>query len=851
MSYPSWITLSDLGSYPQDQSFDLTPIVIQFSAGTGSSVSVLNGSLPTGLIWTVIGNTVTITGLALPRPETISSRITFRIRQKDGLISDRTFDLTLLSGQQLPSWIGQETFLGYQSNTGVSSYQLNAVSPSGEFIIYDIVTPVAGMALDAYSGVLTYDASSITINTTVSVTVRATAGQGSNEIELFIGVTAVPSAPSWVTDPGSLGVFSGGDFIEITFLAEDPFATVSYSLSSFSPLPFPFVLSGSGLLYGQTESPLTETRYYFTIIATSSNGSSSRSFYLDLVPSDAISLLKWVTLPDLGVINEGEYARLSIQATTGRRTQLIYHVIGGVLPPHLMMNFSTGELVGFCEYHAIDKDYQFDISVTDGYQTIVRQFNLTVKKLYNDQFFQAYIPMISPIRENTLTDVANLRAREPGTVVFNRVYDTPDPPYLNIINGLVTGFDTPDEIVFQASPYLSQLILALGPAANSSPTSDGASYLYRYMEDGQNSANLSVYSSSVFNTNVQTNGIVTPISIENIRKVLLSGRSFVGGGSGIGTVMYPLMDFSDGSLASVSIINPGFGYRSRPEIFVTGSGTGATVKARVGAVSINITDPGQGWAIGDRIEIPGNYDSTPAIAEVSEIGTLGSISSLKIINNGDYLQISAAPFIGVSNGDATASLSPVWGIVSVDVISGGRGYECGIGLEIGGGEILPPWQENYFPAVELGKIDYIVAGAASDILNNEPTKMWGIPWNPNYIVFHWQGVKWFGSTTFETDTTTFDGDTTRFQETEDPRTTVFDDDQTVFNDRNTTFDYTDPLAYDLFQVWGGTLIDQGTTVFDLYSTIFDALQPRRNSKTSLKKWIAMPHRIYSGNNAVW
>ena len=47
------------------------------------------------------------------------------------------------------------------------------------------------------------------------------------------------------------------------------------------------------------------------------------------------------------------------------------------------------------------------------------------------------------------------------------------------------------------------------------------------------------------------------------------------------------------------------------------------------------------------------------------------------------------------------------------------------------------------------------------------------------------------------------------------------------------------------------MIDAGTTVFDLYSTIFDALGPRRTSNTAVRKLIRTDHKTYLSNNARW
>ena len=170
---------------------------------------------------------------------------------------------------------------------------------------------------------------------------------------------------------------------------------------------------------------------------------------------------------------------------------------------------------------------------------------------------------------------------------------------------------------------------------------------------------------------------------------------------------------------------------------------------------------------------------------------------------------------------------------------------------MGGGEILPAWQTTYFTAIEVGEIPIFTANVAVNVLNYETTTLWGTPWQPTIMVMQWQGLRWLGSTTFDNNNTTWDGNNTRFQDTAGPLETVFDDNTEIFDNGTTIFDYQDPIAYDLYQVWGSTLVDAGTTVFDLYSTIFDSLGPRTYSNTRLQKWITTQNRIYSGNNAVW
>lgn len=849
MDLPSWVTPAYLGSFSQDYSFDLNPLVLNFTAGPSNSVVLLNGQLPNGLSWIKSGYSVQIVGVVEPKPTEISARFTFRVRQSNGTIADRTFEISLTPVAQAPSWELQDTFLGYQNNTSTQNYQLIATPPPGQHVTYSLLSSPIGMSINSSTGLLSYNASVITSNTTVLFNVSAASNTVASDIDLTIDVIISPLNPRWVTSQGSLGTFTTDDFIEIRLEATDVSgAIVTYTLTSASP-EFLLQLDTDGLLFGRLINPLAETIWSFSVAATSVNGTTLRNFSITSLPTPQ-SLLTWVTPSDLGSVAEAQFVEIEVKAASRRRTVLIYNVTGGLLPPHLMCDNSQGKLSGYVEFHAVDKIYNFDISVTDGYQTITKRFTIKVVKRYADQFFGAYIPITGYLRQQWQADVANVRVREPGTRRFSTIEYPIDPPELNIIDGVVTKYLTADQITSNAMPWLHTLDLQLGAVSNSNVLTNGMSMLYRFVVDNELGANTTVYSQSVYNTNVATNGIVYPISIENLRYALSNGKGYVTGGSGNGAVLSPVLDWSTGAVTGVDIVSPGAGYLIPPEVTINGQGTGAIIKAVLGLTSVSISGSGVGWSPGQTIALPG-IANVSATFVVDSVGTNGSLASVTITNPGDYTQVIAAPSLLVSNSNAYAYISPSWGVVSAVVVSGGVNYQCGIDLSCQGSEILPVWQKTYFPMIEIGKLPIVVSAIAADTLNTEPSTMWGIPWDPNYIVFKWQGLRWLGTTSFEEEVTTFDGDTTRFEETEDARITVFDDDLTIFNQGLTEFDGGDPLTYDLQQVWGSTLVDAGTTVFDLYRTIFDALGPRRYSNTLLRKWIAMQNKVYSGNNFVW
>jgi len=96
MSYPFWITPSALGSFAVSYSFTQTVLTLAFGESNNQpcTVSLLNGQLPTGLLWQVQGYFVVIQGLA---DVLDTSVFEFTLRASNGIsVADRTFTLQLV-----------------------------------------------------------------------------------------------------------------------------------------------------------------------------------------------------------------------------------------------------------------------------------------------------------------------------------------------------------------------------------------------------------------------------------------------------------------------------------------------------------------------------------------------------------------------------------------------------------------------------------------------------------------------------------------------------------------------------------------------------------------------------------
>lgn len=865
--YPEWITPPYLGSFVQNYSFDLNPITIVFGANPGTTISVLNGSLPSGLQFQQIDNSISIFGSAVESLPSITSQITFRAIQTNGAIADRTFLLNLTPIIRAPSWVGQNPFLGYQSNISISTYQLHAEPQSNNRLIYDLPLNPDNASIDARTGIFVLNAIPYTSNIQISTTVRATDSVSltASNISVSVDVVTVPG-PNWVTPNGSLGVFYSGSFVEKTLLAADPFdPNIQYFLNDPSETSFgfgqvwdddygwdndtyvhlPLHVSSNGLLYGLLPPVVANTTYTFKVVATSSNTSTTAYFSLTNEPATNNQVFHWSTTnSNLGIFDEGENITVQVVAVTTRKTAVIYNVTGGLLPPHLMLGTTTGIIQGFIEYTAINKTYYFEITATDGYQSIVQQFSMTINKVYGNQFLNAYIPITGTLRNSWAADTANVRVREPGQINFDRINNAPDYPYLSIVSGLETDYAKPEEIITTIKPWFYQLNLQIGETSNTAVQSNNQSIIYRNIQDYQSGSNSVVASTSV------PGGEVYPISINNIRNALIKNYPWVLSGSGSDFAVIPNLDWNTGAIQSITVLDSGTGFLSPPQLKVSGAGSGAELQAVLGLIDVKVTVAGGGWYTGQVFSISGNDAVDSAILRVTSVTQTGGILTLEIISAGNYRHVGTFKTFQIINGSAYATLTVDWGVVDVQVIQAGINYQCGITISTAGGELLPAYQDKYSPIIEIGRIKFATASLASALLNTEPNTLYGTAWVPNYLVLQWQGLTYVGSTIFEENTTTFDGMTTRFEDTESPHITVFDGDQETFDNTGTIFDYQDPLAYDLEVVWGGTLIDAGTTVLDLYSTILDGISPRTFSNTRIRRWYNTTNKIYSGNNAV-
>jgi hypothetical protein len=491
--YPAWITLPYLGTFNEIYSFNLNPLYISFAASSKATISVINGQLPSGLNWTRTGSNIVVTGQSIDIATDKQSSITWRLTNPNGEVADRTFHLSLTPIVNPPSWIGQAPFLGYASSGKISTYHVTATTGSRLGIKYSFAqfTPPAGMSIDENTGIITFSAPIVSSSSTLSFAIKATSGTLSSNITCFITLLTVPHAPAWITKQGLIATISQGQFLEYSLSAyESSGSTVTYTLVSSTPT-LPFTLASDGLMYGHAPTVFEDTVYVFKIAAHSIHGTGYRTFEIQANAATVNAPLSWTNRSsDLGVYLDGQYVIIDVSAAS-IHDQINYSVVGGILPPDLTIDRHNGKLLGFLEFHATARDYYFDIQVSDGFETLIRQYKLGVDRRISHQYMDVELPIQGPIRtlhRNYQTALAN-----PAWVIDQQYLpeDRLEHAYIELASGLDYSIDNVNLVVQAANLHLHSTNLMIGATQNSN-VSTSSIIFYNEILDSQAGAEAAI-----------------------------------------------------------------------------------------------------------------------------------------------------------------------------------------------------------------------------------------------------------------------------------------------------------------------------------------------------------------------
>jgi hypothetical protein len=440
-----------------------------------------------------------ITGESTSITQVEYRQITWRITDTQNQVSDRTYNITITPVTNPPSWAGQQQFLGYAASNGTFTYTVVATSDNGSQISYLIpeFTPPSGISIDGATGVITYNAPTVTFDITTAFTVRAISGTLYSDLPVTITVLTVPHAPAWITPSGLIAEGLENAFIEVEIDAfESSGDAITYSVVSSTP-SFPFsilsnpALSNRAVIYGTLPVLYTTTVYQFAIMASSIDGSATRTFDIIGNPNAFGALIYWTNdSSDLGAVLDGRYQTLDVSAVSQRST-VVYSIVGGILPTTMTLDRTQGFISGFMEFQTRDRDYYFDIRAVDSTQTIERTFKLRVISGVKSQYMGITIPLEGPLKESYYNYVGNVLS--PTWVVNSN--STPQEilykPYVQLINGLNYSIDNPSTAMNFANLHLYTSEIMIGAVTNVN-VSPSTTLFYSTILDNAQGANSSL-----------------------------------------------------------------------------------------------------------------------------------------------------------------------------------------------------------------------------------------------------------------------------------------------------------------------------------------------------------------------
>ena len=404
---PTWVTpAGTLGTIPEGVFYSIPLLAV---ADTTVYYQVIAGKLPPGIqideTGILSGNPsakASVQGVPLQVTSDTTSKFTVRASTQAGLLSDRTFSLTI-SGQSTVAWFTPAGLVG----TYIDGVQVNNLALSytdSDRYAVDVVTLIAGSlppgltvsSTGVISGYITPNPTATVTETVYSFTLRVSNGFTSDVRTFSIAIYArnlmtadnivvtgdntyitadiYPITPPIVTTPtGSIGTVRSDNFFAFQFTGKD-FSDNAIKFRADTALPPGLTLDpNSGWLYGYIPyGGVIQTTYTFKIdvyeVANLSNHSDLYTYTLTisgpvnsdviwLTPSDPVALAQ--NPSSLGTINNGAISTLYVEAQNIQGLPLQYRLVSGSdsrLPQGLQL-LTSGNIAG---------RVSFDTFVLDG-----------------------------------------------------------------------------------------------------------------------------------------------------------------------------------------------------------------------------------------------------------------------------------------------------------------------------------------------------------------------------------------------------------------------------------------------------------------------------------------------------
>jgi hypothetical protein len=502
---------------------------------------------------------------------------------------------------------------------------------------------------------------------------------------------------------------------------------------------------------------------------------------------------------------------------------------------------SQGRIAGFLDYHAQNRKYTFDISATDGIQTIIHRYSMTVIRDTKDQFTSVSIPI-----SGTLKDALYIYKQD----VLSGMYNSPHSNALQdrvsdemlLIDGLKYQPEGPDNILKVANLQITSTNVIFDSISNVAIDTAGNQLLYLNVVDKLADSDRSFVTAG--------QNTIYPATLNNMRKELIDTVGFAnsGRGSGVSIVSRVLPDTTE--ISAVTVVNPGQGFYVAPELKASPPGSGAVFNATITVNSVDILSSTQGWIADEVINYRVNETQVIKL-KVSQTSNVGELLVLDVLDGGafDIFPQQSKTLISVTG--ATAIVTFDLCINDVTIVSRGKNYkDFTTYVASSGTEAVPEYLSAYIPHIPIATIFGGFTPTAIQNSKNSNSVLSTFVWHIDQLVVNVQGKSWDGTAMFDDNICVFDGGQTRFTEWSEPCNTIFDYDTMFIDSSNTRFNDNPDIVHYSYRVWGETIFDTEQTVTDMYNTVFDEAAPTNSSITRIRKIYHLLSQQISGNNFV-
>ena len=461
MSYPYWVTPSNLGSFPDGYSFISSPLTLDFGETNNLSCSILllNGTLPPGVYWEQNNFSILLQGQISGVTSNTNFVFTFRIN--NGIyVTDQTFELEVTSNIDILTWVTTNPTLGYYYTGGLSIYEIQAQNNPLKTISYFITSsPVTkGVSIESNSGLVSVNLA-WQPNTSYVANIDYVF---SNNLLYVCYISGQSSASVGVTGTGNNVVDStypswrGNTYYDIDSIVTNDLGKIYVCIRNGLSGPINTGPAGTGNnisdnfviwdYIGQSvvwnEIPQGSVQNLsFNVSAATNTHSINQTFSIGLIsrPYNPI----WITPSGIitNTLSPNELFSYTLEIIEPDSSTVIF--TSSNLPSWLSLTSNTGELYGFAPNVTSTTSYEFDIIVsTTEVLSSTQHFEIIVF-VNNTQLYWNSTSNLGTILDGTYSNIIfSATSNIPSALVTYSFSGGRLPPNTVIVSesGVLSGF---------------------------------------------------------------------------------------------------------------------------------------------------------------------------------------------------------------------------------------------------------------------------------------------------------------------------------------------------------------------------------------------------------------------------